>query len=322
MNVYDFDKTIYDGDSTAHFYFYCLKHYPAVLKYLPLTVWAFFLYIISFYSKTEFKEKMYSFLKAVPDVHFAVENFWDENIHKIKDFYKKNQADDDVIISASPEFLLNPICKRLGITHLLASKVDPKTGRYTGENCHGEEKVIRFKEYMPDFIINEFYSDSLSDMPLMRLAARGFMVRGNDIIPIGEYKRSPAKKFIDTFFARDFLSFAFIGVINTFNNFIISYIFSMYYNPNISFTIGYLASLSIAYLLNSKITFKAPLNFIKYLKFCLSYMPNFAIQHIIVFIVYNLLHLHKVLAFALAAVVGVPVTFIIMKIFTFSKKNM
>lgn len=25
MNVYDFDKTIYDGDSTIDFYLYCVK---------------------------------------------------------------------------------------------------------------------------------------------------------------------------------------------------------------------------------------------------------------------------------------------------------
>ncbi len=321
MNVYDFDKTIYDDDSTADFYFFCLKKYPAVIKYLPLTAWSFFLYIIGVYSKTRFKEKMYSFLKALPDTPTEVKLFWDKNICKIKDFYRKNQKPDDIIISASPRFLLEEICERLGITHLLASEVNSENGTYNGENCHGGEKVKRLTEYMPDFKIDEFYSDSLSDMPLMKLAEKGFMVTGDKIVPVKEYKPSIIKKFVNTFFARDFISFAFVGVINTLNNFIISYIVSFWFNPNISFVIGYLASLSIAYILNSCITFKAPLNFVRYIKFCLSYLPNFAIQNIIVFIVYNLLHLHKVIAFALAALVGVPVTFIIMKLFAFKKKN-
>ncbi len=321
MNVYDFDKTIYDGDSTTHFYFYCLKKYPAIIKYLPGTAWAFFLYIIGIYTKTRFKEKMYSFLKAVPDVTAEVKSFWDGHIGGIKPFYLKHQSDDDIIISASPEFLLIYICKKLGIKHLLASRVDPETGKYTGENCHGVEKVKRLAGYMPDFEIDEFYSDSLSDMPLMKLAKQGYMVTGHKTVRIEDYKRPPMKRFADTFFARDFLSFAFIGVINTLNNFIISYLVSSFFNPNIAFTIGYLASLSIAYILNSKITFRQSLDFGRYIKFCLSYMPNFAIQHIIVFIIYNLLNLHKALAFGLAAVIGVPVTFIIMKIFTFKKKN-
>ena len=31
MNIYDFDETIYDSDSTKDFYFYCLKKYPKIL---------------------------------------------------------------------------------------------------------------------------------------------------------------------------------------------------------------------------------------------------------------------------------------------------
>ena len=61
MNVYDFDGTIYNGDSTAHFIKYCALKYPKTLICLPITVWAFFLYILGVYSKTRFKEKMYGF---------------------------------------------------------------------------------------------------------------------------------------------------------------------------------------------------------------------------------------------------------------------
>ena len=32
INSYDFDKTIYDGDSSADFYKYCLKRNKKVLK--------------------------------------------------------------------------------------------------------------------------------------------------------------------------------------------------------------------------------------------------------------------------------------------------
>ena len=31
MNVYDFDDTIYAGDSTVDFFFYCLKKKPAIV---------------------------------------------------------------------------------------------------------------------------------------------------------------------------------------------------------------------------------------------------------------------------------------------------
>ena len=104
-------------------------------------------------------------------------DFWDTHIGNIKDFYKKQQKKDDVIISASPEFLLAPICQRLGIQYLMASRVDPKTGVYDGINCHGKEKVRRFYEVFPNGVIDEFYSDSHSDDPLAEIAKRAFIVK-------------------------------------------------------------------------------------------------------------------------------------------------
>ena len=35
MNVYDFDETIYDGDSTVDFVKYSIIHQPKVLMYFP-----------------------------------------------------------------------------------------------------------------------------------------------------------------------------------------------------------------------------------------------------------------------------------------------
>ena len=38
MNVYDFDKTIYDGDSTADFYIFSLKRHKKILLLAPSPV--------------------------------------------------------------------------------------------------------------------------------------------------------------------------------------------------------------------------------------------------------------------------------------------
>ena len=50
--------------------------------------------------------------------------------------------------------------------------MNPQTGLYDGLNCHGEEKVRRMRELYPDAEIEQFYSDSLHDTPLARLARR------------------------------------------------------------------------------------------------------------------------------------------------------
>ncbi len=183
MNVYDFDKTIYDGDSTLDFMLWCFRKKPFLaLSCLPGAA-AFGGYLLKLCSKTYFKEKFYRFLFRVPDAEQWAEEFWEEHIENIKEWYLLRQQEDDVIISASPAFLLRPACYRLKISYLLASRVDKDTGMYYGINCHGEEKVRRFKKAFPQGQINEFYSDSLSDAPLANLAKRAYLVKGNDLFP-------------------------------------------------------------------------------------------------------------------------------------------
>ena len=181
MNVYDFDKTIYHGDSTAHFYLYCLKTQPSTWKWLPYQGLCAIPFALGIMEKTAFKQRFYKFFRSVKDIDKTVEEFW--NIHKynIKEFYYETQRENDVIISASPYFLLEPIIKELGIKHLMASNVDRFTGKYNGINCHGKEKVRRFYEVFPDGVIDDFYSDSLSDSPLAEISEKAYMVKGHDL---------------------------------------------------------------------------------------------------------------------------------------------
>ncbi len=177
MNVFDFDKTIFHGDSTAKFYKYALVHYPKTWLHVPSMICAFSsYYIFKKGTKTQMKERFYKFLTAIPDIDRAVEDFWNKNYDGIFDWYKKVHKETDVVISASPEFLLEGVCKKLGVEKMMASRVDKNTGKYFGENCHGEEKVRCFYEAYHDGEIDEFYSDSVSDAPLARLAKKAFVI--------------------------------------------------------------------------------------------------------------------------------------------------
>lgn len=193
VNVYDFDKTIFDGDSTQKFYLYLLKKQPKIALYLPKQFVYFIPFCLGKMEKTKFKEKFYSCFNVVKDIDKEVENFWDINIKGIKSWYYEKQEDTDIIISASPEFLLAPICKRLGIKSLIASKVDKYTGKYKGLNCYGEEKVKRLNKEIPNTIIREFYSDSFSDEPLAELAKKSYIVARDSLYPWWEYKRKVGK---------------------------------------------------------------------------------------------------------------------------------
>ena len=184
MNVYDFDKTIYSDDSTVDFFKYCLKQKPSLaLRYGFGQLFAGLKFGLGIMKKTAFKERFYRFFKGIEDIDAMVASFWKAHAHKIQPWYLSRQDVDDVVISASPTFLLAPICAELGIKQLIASLVDKKTGAYTGLNCHGEEKVKRFYAVFPNGKVDAFYSDSFSDTPMAKLASKAYLIKKGQVFP-------------------------------------------------------------------------------------------------------------------------------------------
>ncbi len=183
MNIYDFDKTIYDGDSSIHFYFYIAVRFPIIFAYIPLQLWYGLMYLLHISDKTKLKEIMFKPLRHVKDIDSVLDKFWMQNCRRIKKWYLDQHMDSDIVISASPHFLLEPICKKLGIQTLIASNIDKNTGKYSGKNCFGAEKVCRLSEAGITEPIDNFYSDSLSDQPLAELAKNSYLVKGEKISP-------------------------------------------------------------------------------------------------------------------------------------------
>jgi len=176
MNVYDFDKTIYKADSTLDFYLFSLKRYPFIIRYLPIqTAWVL-KYKAKACSKEEMKEHFFVFLKDIQKMESHLERFWDIHEKKIQSWYLNQKKEDDLIISASPDFLLEPIMKRCKIRHWLATEVNRHTGYFQTPNCYGEEKVTRLRQRYPQAVIHEFYSDSRTDTPLANLADKAYLV--------------------------------------------------------------------------------------------------------------------------------------------------
>lgn len=177
MNCYDFDQTIFFPDSSYCFFMYCLRHYPkAVLRALPATAVTGLLALLRLRDTRALKEKVFSFLPYLDDVDSVVECFWEESFDEgIAAWYLNQREDDDVIVSASPEFLLLPAVERLGV-RLIATRMDKHTGRILGNNCHDYEKVTRFYQVYPGQHPEKFYSDSLSDSPMARIADSAWLV--------------------------------------------------------------------------------------------------------------------------------------------------
>ena len=222
MNAYDFDHCIYAGDCTIDFYRFCLKRKPALLRYLPRQIWGFLLFAFAFISKTEFKERFFCFLQGVDDLQNALDAFWATNKEKIYGWFFERRSDNELIISASPEFLLQPVCQMLGVKHLIASRVDPQTGKFTGENCYGAEKPKRLLEALGISAVETFYSDSLSDSPMAQIAQTSYIVRKGELTPWSEFHLSALEKAKRYFFSFEFFRFLVIGGVNTLNGVVFS----------------------------------------------------------------------------------------------------
>ena len=177
MNVFDFDNTILRGDTTALFTKFCFRRYPAVRGHILRALLRAIPMKAGRMSLQEWKEGLFGFFALVPDMDKAVETFWAEHVSRVCPWYLAVRQKDDVVISASPEFLVAYACERIGVGCAMGSPVDPRTGKFSGPNCNKGEKVRRFRKKFGEAAIDRFYSDSHSDDPMAALAKEAFLVR-------------------------------------------------------------------------------------------------------------------------------------------------
>ena len=182
--VYDFDKTIYDGDSSLDFYLFCIKIKKSIIFNIIKVFFAYILYFFKIKNKTYVKEVFFSFVKNFEDIDKVVNDFFFVNRKKIKRFYLEKNHDKDIIISASPYFLLKPISLDLKVKDLIASDVSKKTGKFKSQNCKGIKKVEYLKEKYKNIEVLEVYTDSYSDQPLIDIARKAYIVDKDKITKI------------------------------------------------------------------------------------------------------------------------------------------
>lgn len=173
-DLYDFDGTVFDGESGGEFFLFCLKRHPKLIKYAPRQFRAMIKYLINKDSMLNyFKTEFYSFLNDV-DANKESELFWEKNAHRMNIWFKPSEHDvPSVVCSASPLFQIKPICDKLGVTLIVATDLDEKTGKLKDINCKGENKLEYLKKYAPEYTFRDVYTDNIeSDAPILSLAQR------------------------------------------------------------------------------------------------------------------------------------------------------
>ena len=192
MRVFDFDGTIYDGESLFDLYLYSARHDPKVFRYIAPVL----RYAVKYKLGRATLEQMeygvgkmtegylteLSRSKWVASVEQLVDDFWDRYYARIKPWYQPES--DDVILTASFDLAVGEACRRLGVRNLVASEVVVGTMKVTYLNF-STNKAKRFRElYGPDVVIDEFYTDSKFDQPMIDMARHAFMVKGNTITQV------------------------------------------------------------------------------------------------------------------------------------------
>ena len=95
--------------------------------------------------------------------------------------------EDDLIITGCPNFLINHIKDELKVKNIICTEFDLKN-RQIDFICFGDNKVKAFKKKYKNQKINKFYTDSLSDIPMMKLANEVYLVNKEKIKKIDKTK--------------------------------------------------------------------------------------------------------------------------------------
>ena len=175
MNVYDFDGTIFPTDCSIGFCIWCMNRHPKLwFTFVPKAIKNVILKKKGKLSEAEMQRKFFSYLTLIDDFDKQIERYWDKNEKKIAPWYLAQKRSDDLIISASPDCIIGPIAKRLGVNYM-ATEYDREFGVYLNNMMYAREKA----KYIIDHgfpVIDNFYSDSLADTPLALCAEKAHLV--------------------------------------------------------------------------------------------------------------------------------------------------
>lgn len=192
VDIYDFDKTVVPFDSALKYWGFCMLHCPWILILFPLQfIWGV-LMLTRIISVETCKRWCFCFIKLI-DNEKTVKRYWDKYEKAVFEWFKpENRPRTTVLISASPDFLIEEIANRLKVDYCICTKHNRKNGVMEGSVCRKEEKIRRFRAELPDAVVADVYSDNVrSDKYIFSLGERCFLAQN------GRLKEFDYSKLID-----------------------------------------------------------------------------------------------------------------------------
>ena len=193
--VYDFDKTIYGGESGTNYFQYYFRKYP--LKGTLFSLWylkEIFFYIIKVIDLKKLKERFFIFLEShtKEEIDEITRGFWKEYVRLNYEWTvselieNKKECDMVIVSSATPKFIIETFLIELGYDLVFGTEFEGDgkekfISKIKGGNNKGHEKVKKLNEWAKknnvEYNIVKFYSDSLADKPLFDIAQKKIWIK-------------------------------------------------------------------------------------------------------------------------------------------------
>ena len=184
MKAFDFDNTLYRGESSLDFSLYMIQTTKKILLYLPVILPNTIKYKLCLVDREELGEAINKYMKILirdkKEMLNLVREFWKTHAIRLDPDMLRRVRPDDLIITAGPGFLLDGIRHRLGTQNIISSEVDLDKKEITHFNFK-DNKVKKFRELYGDAKIDSFYTDSYNDRVVMDISEKVFLVKNGKI---------------------------------------------------------------------------------------------------------------------------------------------
>ena len=169
MKVFDFDNTIYRGESSVDFSFYMIRYNRKILRYIPTILLSLVGYKLVLLKKERLESIINNFfagvLEGTESPSDYVKSFWDTHAHKLNRQILQLVEPEDVIISASPILLLDGIREHLKTDKITRKEIDDKkldNLKYIAK--HSRFSVSKNNEVTYYEFGEKFYPELLKDL--------------------------------------------------------------------------------------------------------------------------------------------------------------
>lgn len=203
LALFDFDGTLCKKDSFTGFIFYALSKRHIVKQGIKILPWIQ-AYYLRLYPAHRMRPKLYASMfkdSHAEEILQLTQDYAATLVDKLDSalFNQLRQhqqlGHDVVIVSASLDLYLKPVCSYLNID-LICSEVEIKAGKITGfyqtADCSNEQKKIRILEKynMDDYAEIYAYGNSYEDEEMLSLATYSYMAGADQVLPkIIDYKK-------------------------------------------------------------------------------------------------------------------------------------